>query len=208
MIGVGGAIGAEHVLVGGEGYCDGREGEVVLLVGKARGVKLVADEGGLELGEGVVAVPEGGRKVVGFAVCASAGTRVQKLVVPDDGVVVGGDTGIGFDGGDEVVESGFEGGEGVFGTQASPSAVSFVVEVHGDVGIGLTGFGEGLEEQVRRSEMRPSTWRLRIAFILAGSLVVQGMMRMPSAWRARTSTFGSVERSVASSGESTGVSAW
>ena len=147
LVGVGGGVGRDHLLFLREGYGDGREGEVVALVGEAR-VKLVADEGGLELGEGVVAVVGGLRVVVGCAVGAAAGLGVEELVVPDDGVMVRGDAGVGFDGGDEVVEAGFEGGEGVFGTQATASAMALDVEVGGDGWVGLASLGEGLLKQV------------------------------------------------------------
>jgi hypothetical protein len=60
-------------------------------------VELVADEGALGFGErdvaGVDAVFEG----VGFAVGAAAGFGVEELIVPDEGDVIGGDAGIGFE---------------------------------------------------------------------------------------------------------------
>ena len=68
--------------------------------------------------------------------------------MPDDGLAVAGDAGVGFDGGDEVVESGFEGGEGVFGAQAACAAMALDVEAGGDGGVGGAGFGEGLLQEV------------------------------------------------------------
>ena len=65
---------------------------------------------------------------VGCAVGATAGLGVEELIVPDEGVAVGGDAGVGFDGGDEVVEAGFEGGEGVFGAEAAGPAMAGDVE--------------------------------------------------------------------------------
>jgi hypothetical protein len=54
LLGVGGDVGADEVLLFGEGYGYGREGEVVFLFGEG-GVEFVADEGPLRFGEGDVA---------------------------------------------------------------------------------------------------------------------------------------------------------
>lgn len=140
-------VGAWEVFVSGEGYGYGGEGEVVALVGEP-GVQLIADKSGLELGEGGVAVPDGVSVVVGLAVGAAAGFGVEELIVPEDGVEVAGDAGVGFDGGDEVVEAGFESGESVFGAQAAGSAMALNVEVRSHGGVCGAVFGESLLEEV------------------------------------------------------------
>ena len=43
--------------------------------------------------------------------------------MPDEGDVVGGDAGVGFEFGGEVVEAVLEGGEGVFGTKTATAAM-------------------------------------------------------------------------------------
>jgi len=69
---------------------------------------LVADVGLLGFFYGDVAdidsVFEGVRGSVGSA----AELRVEELIVPDEGDVVGGDAGVGFDGVDAVVEANFK----------------------------------------------------------------------------------------------------
>src|SRR6185312_13243319 len=112
----------------GEGYGYGGEREVVLLVGEGGGVELVADEGALGFGEGHVAGVGAVVEGVGCAVGAAAGLRVEELIVPDEGDVVGGDTGISFERGDEVVEADFEGRERVFGAEAAASTMTGNVE--------------------------------------------------------------------------------
>ena len=53
LLDVGGDVGVDELLVRGEGYGYGREGEIVALVGEGGAVELVADEGllcfGLEM---------------------------------------------------------------------------------------------------------------------------------------------------------------
>src|SRR5271170_4094044 len=136
LLGVGGDVGADEVLLFGEGYGDGGERQVVLLVGELR-VELVADEGALDFGEGDVAGVDAVFEGVGGAVGAAAGLGVEELIVPDEGDVVGGDAGVGFEGGAEVVESVLEGGEGVFGAETTAATMGGDVE-GGEVG-GLVG---------------------------------------------------------------------
>ena len=127
-------------MLGEAAYGHGREGEVVFLVGEL-GVELVADEGALGFGAGDVAEVNAVFEGVGGSVGAAAGLRVVELIVPDEGDVVGGDAGVGLEGGAELVEAGLEGGKGVFGTQAAASTVRGDVEC-GEVG-GVGGVGGG-----------------------------------------------------------------
>jgi len=98
--------GADEIFMLCEGYGYRGEGEVVLLVRTE--VELVADVGLLGFFYGDVAdidaVFEGIRGSVGSA----AGLGVEELIVPDEGDVVGGDAGVGFDGVDAVVEANFK----------------------------------------------------------------------------------------------------
>ena len=48
----------------------------------------------------------------------------EELVVPDEGDVVRGDSGVGLEGGGELVETGLEGGESVLGAKAAASAMT------------------------------------------------------------------------------------
>ena len=150
LLGVGGDVGADEVLVFGEGDGYGGEGEVVFLFGEL-GVEFVADEGALGFGEGDVAGVDAVFEGVGGAVGAAAGLGVEELIVPDEGDVVGGDAGVGFEFGGEVVEAVFEGGKGVFGAETAASAMGGDDE-GGEVGggFGVRGFffGEDLLEAV------------------------------------------------------------
>ena len=131
----GGGYGAVEAWSGfllGEGRGYRREGVVVTLVGEAPTIKFVADEGGLDLSEGVVAVVPGVGEGVGLAVAAAAELGVEVLIVPEDGLQVAGDAGVGFEGGDEVVEAGFEGREGVFRAEAAGSTMALEVEIRGE----------------------------------------------------------------------------
>src|SRR5580658_10845763 len=93
-------------------------------------------------------MPDGGGVVVLLAVRAAAGLGIEELIVTDDGVVVLRDAGVGFDGRDEVVHSGFEGGERVFGAQAAAAAMALYVEVGGYGWVGLSRVGERLLKEV------------------------------------------------------------
>jgi hypothetical protein len=150
LLDVGGDVGADEVLVLGEGYGYGREGEVVLLVGELGGVELVADEGALGFGAGDVAKVDAVVEGVGRSVGAAAGLRVVELIVPDEGDVVGGDAGVGLESGAELVEAGLEGGQGVFGAQAAASTVRGDIEGAEVGGVGGVGcgffFDDGAEE--------------------------------------------------------------
>ncbi len=114
-------------------------------------MELVADEGALRFGErdvaGVDAVFEG----VGSAVGAAAGLGAEELIVPDERDVVGGDAGVGFEFGGEMVEAVFEGGECVFGAETAASAMGGDdegAEVGGGFGVGGFFFGEDLLEAI------------------------------------------------------------
>ena len=78
-------------------------------------MELVADEGALRLGEGDVADVDAAFEGVGGAVGAAARLWVEELIVPDEGDVVGGDAGVGFELGGELVEAALERRQGVFG---------------------------------------------------------------------------------------------
>ena len=80
----------------------------------------VADEGTLRFGEGDVAGVDAIFEGVGGAVGAAAGLGVEELIVPDEGDVVGGDAGVGFEGGAEVVEAVLEGGRVFSGRRPRP----------------------------------------------------------------------------------------
>ena len=150
LLGVGGDVGADEVLVFGEGYGYGGEGEVVFLFGEL-GVEFVADEGGLGFGEGDVADVDAVFEGVGCAVGAAAGLGAEELIVPDERDVVGGDAGVGFEFGGEVVEAAFEGGEGIFGAETAASAMGGYDEggeVRGVCGVGGFFFGEDALEAV------------------------------------------------------------
>ena len=104
-------------------------------------MELVADEGALGFGEGDVADVDVVFEGVGCAVGAAAGLGVEELIVPDEGDVVGGDAGVGFEFGGEMVEAGLEGGEGVFGAEAAASAMGGDDEGAEVVGLlGVCGF--------------------------------------------------------------------
>ncbi len=183
--GVGRDVGVTQAFLTGVGGGDGRECEIVALVREGGRFELVADEGVLRLSKGDVAYVDGMLEGVGLAIGATAGVWVEELIVPDEGLTVAGDAGIGFDGGDEVVEAGLKGGESVFGTEATAATVG------GDVEVGeALGFAGGRDRERRasattswrrsgRSEMMPSTPRRMRSRIFAGSLVVQGTMRKP-----------------------------
>ena len=142
LLGVGGNVGADEVLVFGEGYGYGSESEVVVLLVEAGVavfgalVELVADEGALGFGEGELADVDAAFAGVRLAVGAAAGLGVEELIVPDEGDVVGGDAGVGFELADEMVEAVFEGRERVFGAETAASAMGGAGE-GGEVG----GFG-------------------------------------------------------------------
>ena len=146
LLGVGGDVGADEVFLFGEGYGYGGEGEVVFLFGELR-VELVADEGALRFGERDVASVDAVFEGVGCAVGAAAGLGAEELIVPDERDVVGGDAGVGFEFGGEMVEAVFEGGEGVFGAETAASAMGGDdegAEVGGGFGVGGFFFGEDL----------------------------------------------------------------
>jgi len=152
--GVGGDEGAAEAFLAGVGGGDGGEGKVVVLVGKGGAVELVADIGVLGFGERDVADVNAVVERVGFAVGATAGFGVEELVVTDEGLAVGGDAGVGLEGGDEVVEAGLEGGQGIFGAEAASAAVGGDVEVcealalFGGEGAGTAGFVDDVVEEV------------------------------------------------------------
>ena len=90
-----------------------RKREIVLLIRESGGVQLVANEGALRVRHGDVADVDAVIERVGAAIGLAAGLWIEKLVVPDERNVIGRDTRVGFDRVDEVVEPGFERGQGV-----------------------------------------------------------------------------------------------
>ena len=114
-------------------------------------MEFVADEGTLGFGERDVASVGTIFKSVGGAVGATTGLGVEELIVPDEGDVIGGDAGVGFELGGEVVEAIFEGGESVFGAETAASAMGGDDEGAEIIGcFGVCGFflGEDLLEAV------------------------------------------------------------
>ena len=71
-------------------------------------MELVADVGALGFGEGELADVDALVAGVRLAVDAAAGLGVEELIVPDERDVVGGDSGVGFELADEVVEAVFK----------------------------------------------------------------------------------------------------
>ena len=150
LLGVGRDVGVDETLVFSEGYGHGGEREVVFLFGEL-GMEFVADEGALRFGEGDVAGVDAVFEGVGRAVGAAAGLGIEELIVPNEGDVVGGDAGVGFEFGGEMVEAVFEGGESVFGAETAAAAMGGDdegAEVVGGFGVRGFFFGDDFLEAV------------------------------------------------------------
>ena len=114
-------------------------------------MEFVADEGTLGFGERDVASVGTIFKSVGGAVGATTGLGVEELIVPDEGDVVSGNAGVGFQFGGEMVKAVFERWQSVFGAETAPSAMcgdGEAAEVVGGFGVRGFFFGEDLLEAV------------------------------------------------------------
>ena len=173
-------------------------------------MEFVADEGALRFGEGDVAGVDAVFEGVGCAVGAAAGLGVEELIVPDEGDVVGGDAGVGFEFGGEVVEAVFEGGEGVFGAETAASAMGGDDE-GGEVGggFGVRGFffGEDLLEAVGVVGDDAVDAEVDEGADLFGVVGGPGDDVEAGWWSSATLTGALGPRRVASTGESVGVGA-